>query len=102
MNVSICVTFIFSHKGIILVLGMRHAHIFRELLLAVYVSIGVGKYDSGVQRTTSVRPVPDSRVPQPLRVHGPDDHVQEPGSSRGQKVRGHAQLGPKQNQIQIY
>lgn len=85
---------------IIIFSGMHHAHIFRELLLAIHVSVRIGKHDSGFHRAASVRVIPDTRVPEPLRIHGPDDHVPKLRSPRGKEVRSHAQLGPKQNQIQ--
>ncbi len=36
----------------------------------------------------------DRRVatPRPVRVHGPDDYVPEPGDSRAPQVRGHVQV----------
>lgn len=80
---------------------MHDAHIIRKLLLAIYVSLGVGKHDPGLHRAASVRPVPDSGVPQPVRVHGADDHVPEPRSTGGEEVRGDAQLGPEQDQSQV-
>lgn len=79
---------------------MYNAHIFGKLLLAVHVSFGTGHHDPGVHRTASQRAVPNARVPQPLRVHGPDDHEQESRDLGSEEVRSDAQLGQEQDQIQ--
>ena len=65
---------------------MHDAHIIRELLLAIYVSLGVGKHDPGVHRAASLRPVPDAGVPQLVGVHGADDHVPQPRGARSEEV----------------
>lgn len=72
---------------------MHDAHIIGELLLAIHVSFGTSQHDTSLHRTEGVRTVPDLGIPQPLRIHGANDNVQEPRSARGQKIRGHVELG---------
>lgn len=66
--------------------GLHNAYIIRELLLAIHVSFGIGKHDPGFYRAASIRSVSNAGIPQSFRVHGPDDHVSEPRSARGQEI----------------
>lgn len=79
-----------NYSNIIIVTGVHNAYIIRELLLAIHVSFGIGQHDPGFHRTAGIRALPDTRIPQSLRVHGPDDHVSEPRGARGQEIRSNA------------
>lgn len=84
-------------KIMLLITGLHNARVTGKLLLALHLRLGIGKHDPSLRRAESFCPLPDPRVPQPVRVHGPDDNVQKSGLPGIAQVRGNAELGPKQN-----
>ena len=49
-----------------------------ELLLALHVGVRAGEHDPGLHRDARPRRLSQRPLLRPLRVHGPDDHEQEP------------------------
>lgn len=52
----------------------------RELLLAIYIRLGIGQYDPRVRRDEGLSALPEPRLSYFKRVDGTNDHVPQPRS----------------------